>query len=177
MQKLRNNYPFIEGVCKMQKQTKILLVVLVLLSLVLVGCSGRNTAIGTVDMTKVSEQSNLLKVKQTEMQEKIKQAEKELMDASEKSSKEEMEKLQNAKGLELRAYQERMQNEVKQTIETVLSEVAKDKKLGAVLIKDAVPHGGVDVTEDVITKLNQLLAKPETKAETKPAEANPATKK
>ena len=42
------------------------------------------------------------------------------------------------------------QNKVKASFEAAVSEVAKAKNLSAVLIKEAVPQGGVDVTEDVI---------------------------
>ena len=44
-------------------------------------------------------------------------------------------------------------NKLKASLDTALNEVAKEKGLGAVLIKDAVPQGGVDVTEDVIAKM------------------------
>ena len=45
------------------------------------------------------------------------------------------------------------QNKLKASLDTALNEVAKEKGLGAVLIKDAVPQGGVDVTQDVIAKM------------------------
>ena len=45
------------------------------------------------------------------------------------------------------------QNKLKASLDTALNEVAKEKGLGAVLIKDAVPQGGVDITEDVIAKM------------------------
>lgn len=143
----------------MKRITKFLMVTMVLLSLLLAGCGGRNNAIGSVDMSKVAEQTDLFKNQQEQMQAKLTQAQKELEDASKNSTPEEMEKLQNAKGLELRAYKERMENELKHTVEAALADVAKDKKLGAVLIKEAVAQGGIDVTEDVINKLKTQSVK------------------
>ena len=45
------------------------------------------------------------------------------------------------------------QNKLKASLDTALAEVSKEKNLGAVLIKDAVPAGGVDITDEVIKKM------------------------
>ena len=51
----------------------------------------------------------------------------------------------------------KMKQEFEAQIETqtkkVLEEVAKEKKLGAVIYKNGMAWGGVDVTEDVLKKL------------------------
>ena len=46
-----------------------------------------------------------------------------------------------------------LQNKLKASLDSALNAVAKEKGLGAVLIKDAVPQGGVDVTDSVIEKM------------------------
>ena len=43
--------------------------------------------------------------------------------------------------------------QIKSKFGFALNAVAKEKGLGAVLIKDAVPQGGVDVTDSVIEKM------------------------
>ena len=49
--------------------------------------------------------------------------------------------------------QSEAQNKLKTSFTNALDQVAKDKKLGAILIKDAVPQGGVDVTDDVLKNM------------------------
>ena len=48
---------------------------------------------------------------------------------------------------------ELQQSKLKASLETALAEISKEKNLSAVLIKDAVPSGGVDVTDEVIKKM------------------------
>lgn len=144
----------------MKKSTKFLIMVLMLLTMLVAGCSGRNNAIGSVEMEKVAEKSEFFKAKQAEMQQRVTDAQTYLQEASKTAeSQEAFNKIQAAKGAELRAYQERSQKEFKQSVETALSDIAKEKKLGAVLVKEAVAQGGVDVTEEVIAKLDAQLKK------------------
>ena len=49
--------------------------------------------------------------------------------------------------------QSEAQNKLKASFTNALNQVAKDKNLGAILIKDAVPQGGVDVTDDVLKNM------------------------
>lgn len=49
--------------------------------------------------------------------------------------------------------QSEAQNKLKSSLDTALSQVAKEKNLGAILDKRAVPQGGTDVTSDVIAKM------------------------
>ena len=49
--------------------------------------------------------------------------------------------------------QSEAQNKLKASLDTALNQVAKEKGLGAILIKDAVPQGGTDVTKEVIEKM------------------------
>ena len=54
---------------------------------------------------------------------------------------------------EMQLVQSEAQNKLKASLDSALNAVAKEKGLGAVLIKDAVPQGGVDVTDSVIEKM------------------------
>ena len=49
--------------------------------------------------------------------------------------------------------QSEAQNKLKASLDTALNQVAKEKGLGAIMIKDAVPQGGTDVTKEVIEKM------------------------
>lgn len=54
------------------------------------------------------------------------------------------------KSAKIRTFQAEQQNKVKSSFEAAAAQVAKEKNLGAILVKEAVPQGGVDVTEDII---------------------------
>ena len=58
-----------------------------------------------------------------------------------------------AETAEMQLVQSEAQNKLKASLDSALNAVAKEKGLGAVLIKDAVPQGGVDVTDSVIEKM------------------------
>ncbi len=49
--------------------------------------------------------------------------------------------------------QSEAQNKLKASLDTALNQVAKEKSLGAIMIKEAVPQGGTDVTKEVIAKM------------------------
>lgn len=148
------------------KKSKLLVLVLVLALIAgaIAGCSGRTSAFGVVDMEKVAQNSDQIKGMQAEMQKKIAELNKEIEDAA-KAGKtdEEMKQLQTSKEAELRAFGERLQNEFRENLEKYMSEVSKEKKLGAVLIKQGVAQGGVDITDDVINKMKAQPAAPATK--------------
>lgn len=150
----------------MMKKSKFLILVLVLAFVVsaIAGCSGRTTAFGVVDMEKVAQNSDQIKGMQAEMQKKIAELNKEIEDAA-KAGKtdEEMKQLQVSKEAELRAFGERLQNEFRENLEKYMSEVSKEKKLGAVLIKQGVAQGGIDITDDVINKMKTQAASPTAK--------------
>lgn len=139
----------------------ILVLVLTLIAGVIAGCGGRSSAIGTVDMEKVAQNSEQLKGMQAEMQKKIAELNKEIEDAA-KAGKtdEEMKQLQTAKQAELGAFGERLQSEFRESLEKHMAEVSKEKKLGAVLIKQGVAQGGIDITDDVINKMKAQPAVP-----------------
>ena len=68
-------------------------------------------------------------------------------------SQEEQKKIVEDKTAEMQLVQSEAQNKLKASLDSALNAVAKEKGLGAVLIKDAVPQGGVDVTDSVIEKM------------------------
>ena len=111
------------------------------------GCSGRNAEFGVVDMHAVESKAAVVKAVQEEVTTKGKALQDEMNTALEGKTGDERKKV-------LEDYTSRM-NVIRSeaSLDTALNEVAKEKGLGAVLIKDAVPQGGVDVTEDVIAKM------------------------
>jgi outer membrane protein len=49
--------------------------------------------------------------------------------------------------------QSEAQNKLKTSFNAALNKVAQEKKLGAILTKDAVPQGGTDVTDEVLKNM------------------------
>lgn len=147
------------------KKSKLLILVLALTLLagVIAGCSGRTSAFGVVDMEKVAQSSEQLKGMQAEMQKKIAELNTEIEDAAKAGKTDaEMKQLQVAKEAELRAFGERLQNDFRANLENYMTEVSKEKKLGAVLIKQGVAQGGVDITEEIINKMKAQAVAPAT---------------
>lgn len=113
------------------------------------GC-GRNQQFGVVDMQKVQTDSEVFKNATKELQEKGKAMEDELTKETEGKSDEEAKEIYTEKSAKIRTFQAEQQNKVKSSFEAAAAQVAKEKNLGAILVKEAVPQGGVDVTEDII---------------------------
>ena len=57
------------------------------------------------------------------------------------------------KSAKMQALQAEAQSKIKGSFEAAAATVAKEKKLSAILVKDAVPQGGTDVTEDIIKNM------------------------
>ena len=72
---------------------------------------------------------------------------------TEGKSREESEKIVQDKRAQMQVASSEAQSKLKASLETAVAEVCEEKNLSAVLIKDAVPSGGVDVTEEVIKKM------------------------
>ena len=54
---------------------------------------------------------------------------------------------------ELDIYSAGLQRQFKSDLDQKLAEIAKDKEVGIIVDKRAVPNGGIDVTDEVIAKL------------------------
>ena len=76
--------------------------------------------------------------------------EDELAKQTQGKSDEEAKKVYTEMSTKMRTLQAEEQNKVKTSFEAAAAEVAKQKNLSAILAKEAVPQGGVDVTEDII---------------------------
>lgn len=117
------------------------------------GCSGRNAEFGVVDMHAVESKAAVVKTVQEEVTTKGKVLQDEMNTALEGKTGDERKKVLEDYTSRMNVIRSEAQNKLKASLDTALNEVAKEKGLGAVLIKDAVPQGGVDVTEDVIAKM------------------------
>lgn len=119
---------------------------------VLAGCGGADN-VGVVDMQRVQKEAPLVQQYKTKTEEKQKSVEQELQSAKGSVSDEEYQKKQQQAQQELNIFAASMQRQFMSDIQSKLAEVAKTKNVGIVVIKDAVPNGGIDVTDELIAKL------------------------
>ena len=136
----------------MKKRIVALLAVL-LLTVLMAGCSGRNAAFGYVDMQKVMQESPKVKELRTQMDNKMKE-----LQATEEKDKttlkgDELAKKQQANSAEMQAFGSKIEEQFQTSLNTAIDEVSKEKNLGAVLAKGSVLHGGTDVTDEVIKRM------------------------
>ena len=138
----------------MLKNRKIafVLVAIFALALLLGGCGAANT-VGVLDVQKVMTESP--KVKQ--LQEQLNTKAKELSDQLEKDkatmSADEFQKRQETVYGEFMKTKQDLESQIDASIKQTLEQMMKDKKLGVVIYKNSVAAGGVDITEEVINKM------------------------
>lgn len=117
------------------------------------GCGGRNADFGTVDMTKIEAEAPIVKTTQEDVTKKMTDLKTQMDKDLEGKSGNDAKKVAEDYGAKAKLIQSEAQNKLKSSLDTALNQVAKDKKLGAILDKRAVPQGGTDVTADVIAKM------------------------
>ena len=117
------------------------------------GCSGRNAEFGTVDMRKIEAEAVFVKNTQSEVSKRMEELQVEMEKALEGKTTEEQQKVMTEYSAKAQLLQSEAQNKLKSSLDNALHQVAKEKGLGAILYKDAVPQGGTDVTQAVIDKM------------------------
>lgn len=117
------------------------------------GCGGRNAEFGVVDMRKVEKEATVLKTVQSDLEKQITELREKAIKDSEGKADEEKRKIAEDFQAKAKLAQSEAQNKLKASVDTAMNAVAKEKGLGAILLKDAVPQGGKDVTDDVIAKM------------------------
>ena len=119
---------------------------------ILAGCGNEET-MGTVDMNKVMQQSTRAKTMQQQMEQKRDEINARLDKEKQSLSAEDFKTKQDAAQQEWSVYSQSQQKQFISYAEAQMATIAKDKKLGVVVVKDAVHQGGVDVTDDLIQKM------------------------
>lgn len=126
--------------------------IIALCALFVTGC-GRTSSFGYVDMQKVFQESQKVKDLQAQMETK----QKELLEKAQQEEgtipQEEFDKKQQERNMEFMAFSQDIQKQFETTLKQAIDDVAKEKQLGAILVKDNILAGGVDVTDDVIKKI------------------------
>lgn len=138
----------------MKKVWKRLGIVAAMLALtgMLAGCGGKDN-VGVVDLSRVQKEAPLVQQYKQKTEDKQKSIEKELQDAQQSMSAEDFQKKQQQAQQELNIFGASMQRQFMSDIQSKLGDIAKDKNVGIIVVKEAVPSGGIDVTDDLIAKL------------------------
>ena len=138
----------------MKKVWKRLGIVAAMLALtgMLAGCGGKDN-VGVVYMSRVQKEAPLVQQYKQKTEDKQKSIEKELQDAQQSMSAEDFQKKQQQAQQELNIFGASMQRQFMSDIQSKLGDIAKDKNVGIIVVKEAVPSGGIDVTDDLIAKL------------------------
>lgn len=131
---------------------KLLIASMIMAVALFAGC-GRNAQFGVVDMNKVQSEAEAFKTATKELQEKGKAMQEEMEKETAGKSQADAQKIVQEKSVKMQALQTEAQNKIKGAFETAAASVAKEKNLSAILVKEAVPQGGTDVTEDIIKKM------------------------
>lgn len=116
------------------------------------GC-GFGATVGVVDMAKVMSESPKVKGLQDQLNAKGKEITEKLEKEKPTISKEEYEKRQDAAYGEFMKMKQDFENQIDASLKQALDQIAKEKKLGVILYKNGVAHGGVDVTDEVIKRM------------------------
>ncbi|ERT58204.1 MULTISPECIES: OmpH family outer membrane protein [Megasphaera] len=116
------------------------------------GCGGEDK-VGVVDMTRVQKEAPIVQQYKQKTDEKREAANKELQEAQQSMSAEDFQKKEQQVKQELNIYAASMQRQFLSDMQSKLGDIAKEKNVGIVVVKSAVPQGGIDVTDDLIAKM------------------------
>ncbi len=135
------------------KMKKSLLVGMALMGSLLVAGCGSDPQFGTLDAQRVMTESPKIQAIQQELTTKGEELQAQLREDQRTMSSEQFAKKQQETMQEFMVIKKGLETQLEATLDTAASEVAQEKKLNLILYKQGVAQGGIDVTDDVIKKL------------------------
>ena len=135
------------------KMKKGLLVGMALMGTLLVAGCGSEPQFGVLDGQRVMAESPKIQAIQQELQTKGEAMQEQLRKDQKSMSAAQFAKKQKETIQEFMVIRKGLETQLEATMETATSEVAAEKKLNLILYKQGVAQGGIDVTDDVIKKL------------------------
>ena len=131
-----------------------LLLVMMFSAVLLTGCGAEKpSTIGIVDMQKVMTENPKIKQMQEQLNGKAQELTANLEKERATLKPEEFQQKEQLAYAEFMKLKQEFEAQIESQTKKVLEEVAKEKKLGAVIYKNGMAWGGIDVTEDVLKKL------------------------
>lgn len=138
----------------MMKNLKVvaLLTITVFFALFVGGCA-QSGAIGVLDMNKVMSESAKVKEFQEQLNVKGQELTKQLDAEKASLTPEQFQVKQEAAYKDFLQTKQTLETQIDDNIKQVTEQVAKEKKLSAIIYKNGVAYGGTDVTQAVIDKM------------------------
>ena len=125
---------------------------MVIMAVVVSGC-GQNKNVGVIDVEKVVTESPKIKVMNEELMAKHKEIEEKLNTDKTTLSEADFNNAKQAADTEFTALRKDLSGKMETEIKTNLEKIAKEKNLSVIIKKNVTVQGGVDVTDDMIAKL------------------------
>ena len=136
------------------KRWSLLLIALMFGTLLLSGCAAEKpSTIGIVDMQKVMTENPKIKEMQEQLNKKAQEITANLEKEKTTLKPEEYQQKEQLAYAEFMQMKQEFETKIQQQIQKILEDVAKEKKLGAVIYKNGMAWGGIDITDDVLKKL------------------------
>ena len=130
----------------------LLAISMVIMAVVVSGC-GQNKNVGVIDVEKVVTDSPKIKVMNEELMAKHKEIEEKLNTDKTTLSEADFNNAKQAADAEFTALRKDLSGKMETEIKTNLEKIAKEKNLSVIIKKNVTVQGGVDVTDEMITKL------------------------
>ena len=132
----------------------VLLLVMLFSVVLLAGCGAEKpSTIGIVDMQKIMTENPKIKQMQEQLNTKAQELTANLEKQRATLKPEEFQQKEQLAYAEFMKLKQEFESQIEMQTKKVLEEVAKEKKLGAVIYKNGMAWGGIDVTDDVLKKL------------------------
>lgn len=130
----------------------LLAISMVIMAVVVSGC-GQNKNVGVIDVEKVVTESPKIKVMNEELMAKHKEIEEKLNADKTTLSEADFNNAKQAADTEFTALRKDLSGKMETEIKTNLEKIAKEKNLSVIIKKNVTVQGGVDVTDEMIAKL------------------------
>lgn len=130
----------------------LLAISMVIMAVVVSGC-GQNKNVGVIDVEKVVTESPKIKVMNEELMAKHKEIEEKLNTDKTTLSEADFNNAKQAADTEFTALRKDLSGKMETEIKTNLEKIAKEKNLSVIIKKNVAVQGGVDVTDEMIAKL------------------------
>ena len=125
---------------------------MVIMAVVVSGC-GQNKNVGVIDVEKVVTESPKIKVMNEELMAKHKEIEEKLNTDKTTLSEADFNNAKQAADTDFTALRKDLSGKMETEIKTNLEKIAKEKNLSVIIKKNVTVQGGVDVTDEMIAKL------------------------
>jgi len=137
-----------------KKRWSLVVISLMLATFLLAGCSAEKpSTIGIVDMQKVMTENGKIKEMQEQLNKKAQEITAQLEKERATLKPEEFQQKEQLAYAEFMKLKQEFEGKIQLQIQKILEEIAKEKKLGAVIYKNGMAWGGIDITDEVLKKL------------------------